>query len=424
MDTRRSRHPAPSDAFAAFRWLGWVMLMMFVLVQTAQAATGQQTRELSQASAQFDARTHEVTLEASAPVALWNATPDIGAHSFVVYEDNVRQSLEDVKAVDEPLSIGLLLEHGGRYHALNEALADAGSRALQELKAALNPDDKLTVWTYGDTVEPLKGSSETPTGLELTTVQVPIAPSSESNFYDAVLAVLPGVQQMPRRKVLVVVSSGIDTFSQADFPQVLRAAEDSGVPICPINIGPLLQAAVSGGDGSGDALYGHLKWQLASEQLSRLARVSGCRALTPSSSFDLPGIYDGLLANLRLKYVMRYRSTALNLPGTREVRVDWTDGSRTRTRVARTDIRSSGGDGKLLADVRYTVDAGAVLTKPTALTWPFLQFSRDTGVPIPLMAPISNGQKDGLLAATRRDDLGHIEAGQACIGPRCPPSLN
>jgi hypothetical protein len=38
MDTRRFRHPSPSDAFAAFRWLGWVMLMMFVLVQTAQAA--------------------------------------------------------------------------------------------------------------------------------------------------------------------------------------------------------------------------------------------------------------------------------------------------------------------------------------------------------------------------------------------------
>ncbi len=35
MDTRRFRHSSRSDAFAAFRWLGWVMLMMFVLAQTA-----------------------------------------------------------------------------------------------------------------------------------------------------------------------------------------------------------------------------------------------------------------------------------------------------------------------------------------------------------------------------------------------------
>jgi hypothetical protein len=40
MDTRRFRHHSPSETLAAFRWLGWVMLMMFVLVQTAHAAVG------------------------------------------------------------------------------------------------------------------------------------------------------------------------------------------------------------------------------------------------------------------------------------------------------------------------------------------------------------------------------------------------
>src|SRR5512140_3812106 len=35
MDTRRFRNREQS--VAAFRWLGWVMLMMFVLVQTVQA---------------------------------------------------------------------------------------------------------------------------------------------------------------------------------------------------------------------------------------------------------------------------------------------------------------------------------------------------------------------------------------------------
>jgi hypothetical protein len=71
MDTRRFRQPSPSDAFAAFRWLGWVMLMMFVLVQTAQAAgaggkapnevTGPQTRELSVLT-HFKGRGHHVRL--------------------------------------------------------------------------------------------------------------------------------------------------------------------------------------------------------------------------------------------------------------------------------------------------------------------------------------------------------------------------
>jgi hypothetical protein len=33
MDTRRFLKHSQSQALAQFRWLGWVMLMMFVLVQ-------------------------------------------------------------------------------------------------------------------------------------------------------------------------------------------------------------------------------------------------------------------------------------------------------------------------------------------------------------------------------------------------------
>jgi hypothetical protein len=40
MDTRRSRDNSRSQALAQVRWLGWVMLMMFVLVQTATGTDG------------------------------------------------------------------------------------------------------------------------------------------------------------------------------------------------------------------------------------------------------------------------------------------------------------------------------------------------------------------------------------------------
>jgi hypothetical protein len=38
MDTRRFRNRSQSQALARMRWLGWVMLMMFVLVQMATGA--------------------------------------------------------------------------------------------------------------------------------------------------------------------------------------------------------------------------------------------------------------------------------------------------------------------------------------------------------------------------------------------------
>jgi hypothetical protein len=79
MDTRRFRNHSRSEAIARVRWFGWVMLMMFVLVQMATGAENEEGLAKSlrpegasstfRASAEFDSATHRVTVEAPAPVA-------------------------------------------------------------------------------------------------------------------------------------------------------------------------------------------------------------------------------------------------------------------------------------------------------------------------------------------------------------------
>ena len=107
MDTRRYLNESRSRTLAQFRWLGWVMLMMFVLVQTAMRANAisQDSGTFDQASAIFNPETHQVIVTANVPAAEWAATADIGRHSFVVYEDNVRQLVDDVEVSHAPLSI-------------------------------------------------------------------------------------------------------------------------------------------------------------------------------------------------------------------------------------------------------------------------------------------------------------------------------
>jgi hypothetical protein len=76
MDTRRFRNHPSSEALAQVRWLGWVMIMMFVLVQTATGGTAsgerseQSASQISpyvQARADFDPQTHQATVEANLP---------------------------------------------------------------------------------------------------------------------------------------------------------------------------------------------------------------------------------------------------------------------------------------------------------------------------------------------------------------------
>lgn len=395
MDTRRFRNHPSSETLARVRWLGWVMIMMFVLVQTATGSTASEERSEQstsqvnpyvEARADFDPQTHQVTVEANPPAAVWDSTADLRRRSFVVYEDNVRQVVNDVELVDSPLSIGVLLENGGRYHAINEAIADNASRAVRDLMQSVNPNDHVTIWTYGDHVQALADPAKSASGLQQAELYLPVAPSSESNFYDALVTTLPRVQQMPGRKALIVISTGLDTFSNADYPAVLRAVRATGVPICVINLGPVVRSALTA-DGSSSQPYSYLNWQQAASQLSHLAEVSGCRATTPGSSFEFPAMFDELLPNLRLRYVIHYRSTALDLPGTRQVRVDL----EPKHLVGRT---------REFAQAQYELPPSAALAGGETVKWPLFALSATPPIQIPLQPGVApQALSKGLLAS-------------------------
>jgi hypothetical protein len=51
------------------------------------------------------------------------------------------------------VSVGLLLEYGGRYQALNETLGTAVSTAADQFLNEIGKDDKIAIWRYGDSVQ-------------------------------------------------------------------------------------------------------------------------------------------------------------------------------------------------------------------------------------------------------------------------------
>jgi hypothetical protein len=196
------------------------------------------------------------------------------------------------------------------------------------------------------------------------------------------------------------------------------------VPICVINIGPLLRSALLAESSDGQRPYAQLRWQQASSQLSRMARVSGCRALTPNSSLEFPAVYDPLLANLRLQYVIRYQSTALDSPGARQVKIAWVDGN-TRSELTQNTMRHD----REFAQAQYELNPAAVFASSGALSWPFLRLTADP-IQIPLKTPVgTETQPSAWLAAVAtpkgppRESLGELCNRSPCSGYRQHQSL-
>src|SRR6266478_2000851 len=150
-----------------------------------QGQQGKQKTEI-----QYDPATGVVTLRLIVQDQNGYFIPNLRRNNFAVYEDGVRQTNATVEIEHARVSLGLLLEYGGRYQGLNKDLVWEVSRASHQLLDVLGRADRITVCAYGDNVKQLADGS--PVREELASVlfglQTPEV--SETNLYDALIFAL------------------------------------------------------------------------------------------------------------------------------------------------------------------------------------------------------------------------------------------
>jgi Ca-activated chloride channel family protein len=143
---------------------------------------------------------------------------------------------------------------------------------------------------------------------------------SETNLYDAIIFTLGQMRPVSGRKAIVLISSGIDTLSKAGYDDLLRTAENSDTPIYVVSLAPVLSPFV---EMEHATLLARIDWNKAQNQLQEMARASAGRAYAPENMIDLSATYDDRMENLKVRYVITYRSSSdgdLSIP--RTVRVE------------------------------------------------------------------------------------------------------
>jgi Ca-activated chloride channel family protein len=232
--------------------------------------------------------------------------PNIRRDNFAVYEDGVRQTNATVDIEHAAVSLGLLVEYGGHYQGLNGELVREVSRASHQLLDVLGEQDKIVIWAYGDTVKQIADSSQGRETIDRTLLNLQAPGVSETNLYDAVLSALGRMRAMTGRKAMILISSGVDTFSKATYEDVLAAARNCDTPIYIIGLGPVLRDAA---ELHGTVLATRIDWHGAETKLQEIARLCGGRFYAPISTIDLSAIYDDMMENLKVRYVITYKSS-------------------------------------------------------------------------------------------------------------------
>ena len=136
---------------------------------------------------------------------------------------------------------------------------------------------------------------------------------SESNLFDAVTDMADRMNAIEGRKAILLLASGLDTFSKITFDQARRSLQESGVPIYTISI--LQSARIMAESRGGMGPIAEMDFLQADNEMRTFAKETGGQAFFPRFEGEYPTVFRQIEAAMRNQYTLSYHPTNLSRDG-------------------------------------------------------------------------------------------------------------
>jgi len=230
--------------------------------------------------------------------------PGIPGGNFRVLEDGVPQQLASFSMGEAPLTVALVIEFSNLYQQYwTESWYQTLTAAYGFLET-LKPDDYVAVVAYDLRPEILSDFSTDKRQAYEAMQRLRIAAYSESNLYDALVDTADRMSEIEGRKAIVVIASGVDTFSKLTFDKTRRALQTAGVPIYAIGLMQALREYYDARGAMGP--IARLDFLQADNQMRTFAKETGGQSFFPRFYGEFPGIFGAISQSLRNQYSLAY----------------------------------------------------------------------------------------------------------------------
>ncbi|MEA2203951.1 MAG: hypothetical protein QOE77_727 [Blastocatellia bacterium] len=302
--------------------------------------------------------------------------------NFAIFEDGVRKDITNFSTPEAPITVALVLE----FSKLGEQFGYYGSSGQEPGQAEVirpmaiflsefikPPQDYVTVIAYDMRPTPITDFTNDPHRIQETiNFMLRQTPAfRETNLYDALKFTLIGGRGdavameesksakadysgitaiQGRRTAVILVASGIDTFSKINYGQARKILQNAGIPVYIIGTANLYFKKYGDQMGALDGAFndpGRLSFLQAQNALGVFAKETGGAYYPVTFPGEIPSTLRSIDAMLRSQYSLGYR------PG--EVR----DGKQHKI-VVRVDVD---GDGQY-DDKEYIVNARQFYNAP------------------------------------------------------------
>lgn len=280
--------------------------------------------------------------------------------NFAVFENGVKQEITNFAEPESPITVTLVVEYSRWSEILGRRPGSYRDDGKLEVvrpvayflsKFIKPPDDYASVIAFDLRPTPITDFTNDPNRLRQTIdVFLQSGPGfTENNLFDSLKLALVGgkadsvvlenskeeyadyagmVDVKSQRKAIILVASGINTFSKTGFDDIRKIIQEAGVPIYIISTGNFFfkryenqLPATDGIDGS----PGRLTFLQAQNTMNTFAKESGGRHFPMTFDSEIPSILQSINALMRNQYSIAYEPSTERVAGKKyeiDVKVD------------------------------------------------------------------------------------------------------
>jgi len=261
--------------------------------------------------------------------------------NFAIFADGTQQTITNFSTPEAPITVAMVLE----YSKWSEIFGLYGNRgqepgtyevirptAMFLSRFIKPPDDYVSVVAFDIRPTPLTDFTNDPARLQqVISLLLRNSPAfRETNLFDALKFVLVGgrgdsvvledsksekseyaglVSVQGRRRAVILVASGIDTFSKINYGDARKVLQNSGVPVYIIGTANLFKKIYGDRLEATDNMMGmpgRMSWLQADNTLQTFAKETGGAYFPVTFEGELPKVLENINALLRSQYSLAF----------------------------------------------------------------------------------------------------------------------
>lgn len=233
-----------------------------------------------------------------------NPIPGLKQENFKILDDGAPQTITNFAPTDAPITIVMLMEFSQLYYGW---FAYVGQNWAYAFLNDLKPDDWVALVTFDLHPKIMVDFTRNKMQVRDALQSMYFPGFREADLYDALLDTLNRLENVKGKKAILLIASGLNTFSEHNLDDVLNRLKETETTIFSVGVDQPIYLWAESRGMLGDIQ--RLNFLQAENQMGAFARMTGGRAWFPRFDGELPGIFQQVAESLRSQYSMAFMPT-------------------------------------------------------------------------------------------------------------------